>query len=101
NTTWYEGQKFGDIWGYETVGFFTSDDEIAEAPNQSLLYSRWSPGDIRYADLNGDGVINWGNNTLENPGDRRVIANTTPRYSYGLSLHGAYKRFDFNVFVQG
>ena len=101
NTTWYKGQKLGDVWGYETVGFFGSDEEIANAPKQDLLYSRWSVGDIRYADLNGDGVINWGSNTVENPGDRRVIANTTPRYAFGLNLNAAYKRFDLAVFLQG
>lgn len=101
NTTWYKGRKFGDVWGYQTEGFFQSQDEIATAPNQNKIYSRWSPGDIRYADLNGDGIINWGNNTLENPGDRRVIANTTPRYSFGLNLNAQYKSFDITVFLQG
>lgn len=101
NTTWYEGRKFGDVWGYQTVGFFQNDEEILEAPKQDLIYSRWSAGDIRYADLDGDGIISWGNNTLENPGDRKVIANTTPRYSFGLNLNAQYKNFDFTALLQG
>lgn len=101
NTTWYKGRKVGDIWGYETVGFFKSDEEIASAPSQSKMYAQWSPGDIRYADLDGNGVIDWGDNTLENPGDKKVIGNTTPRFSFGLSLNADYKGIDFSVFFQG
>jgi hypothetical protein len=101
NTTWYEGQTMGAIWGYETLGLFQSDDEIASAPSQNLLYSRWSPGDVRYKDLNGDGEINWGTNTLDDPGDRKVIGNTTPRYSFGVSMNAEYKGFDLSLFLQG
>jgi TonB-linked SusC/RagA family outer membrane protein len=101
NTTWYEGQNMGDIWGYETVGLFQSEGEIASAPSQSILYSRWSPGDVQYKDQNGDGEINWGNNTLDNPGDRKVIGNNTPRYAFGLNMNAEYKGFDFNMFLQG
>lgn len=91
----------GDIWGYETVGFFQSEEEIASAPSQEKIYATWTPGDIRYKDLNGDGVIDWGDNTLENPGDKKVIGNTTPRFSFGLNLNAEWKGFDFSVFFQG
>jgi hypothetical protein len=101
NTTWYVGQHIGDIWGYETYGLFRSEEEIASAPSQSQLYSRWTPGDVRYVDLDENGVIDWGNNTLDNPGDQKVIGNTTPRYSFGLSLNAEYKGFDLVVFFQG
>ena len=99
--TLYEGKKIGDIWGYETVGLFQSEEEILSAPDQSLLYSRWSPGDCRYADLNNDGKIDWGNNTVDNPGDMKVIGNDTPRYSFGINLYMEYKGFDFSAFIQG
>lgn len=101
NSTWYEGRKVGDVWGYETIGFFQSDDEIKSAPSQSKIYATWTPGDIRYKDLNGDDKIDWGDNTLENPGDKKVIGNTTPRFSYGLTLSGDYKGFDVSIFMQG
>src|SRR5690606_16395557 len=55
----------------------------------------------RYADLDGDVKITWVNNTLENPGDRKIIGNSTPRYSFGITLTADYKGFDFNLFVQG
>jgi hypothetical protein len=101
NTTWYEGQKMGAIWGYETVGLFRSDEEIASAPSQSIIHSKWSPGDVRYKDLNGDGVINWGSNTLDDPGDRKVIGNNTPRYSFGVNLNAEYRGVDLTLFLQG
>lgn len=100
-TTWYEGQRIGEIWGYETVGLFQSEAEIASAPSQSRLYSRWTPGDVRYADLNKDNQIDWGNNTLDNPGDMKVIGNTTPRYSFGINANVQYEGFDLSLFVQG
>lgn len=101
NTTWYKGRKVGDVWGYETYGFFQSKEEIASAPSQSKIYAQWTPGDIRYVDLNKDGKIDWGDNTLDNPGDKKVIGNTTPRFSFGLNLSADYKGIDFGIFFQG
>lgn len=101
NTTWYKGRKVGDIWGYETYGVFKSEDEIASAPSQEKIYAQWTPGDIRYVNQNGDNLIDWGDNTLSNPGDKKVIGNTTPRFSYGINLSADYKGFDFSLFLQG
>ena len=101
NTTWYEGQVIGSIWGYKSKGLFKTQAEIDAAPSQNAIHANWTPGDVRYEDLNGDGVINYGNNTLDNPGDRTVIGNTSPRYQYGLTLAADYKGFDFYIFMQG
>ncbi|MDR1225264.1 MAG: TonB-dependent receptor [Tannerella sp.] len=102
NTTWYEGQNMGDIWGYETYGLFQSDAEIASAPSQAKINaSQLHLGDVRYVDLDGNGEIDWGDNTLDNPGDRKVIGNTTPRYSFGVNMNAEYKGFDFVLFLQG
>lgn len=98
---YYVGQKLGEIWGYETIGIFQTADEIAAAPSQSPIGANWRPGDIQYADLNGDGVINPGNNTLANPGDRRVIGNNTPRLTFGVNNNVSWKNFTFNAFFQG
>lgn len=101
-SNWYEGKLDGEIWGFETQGFFTSQQEIDSAPNQSQIWGgAWRPGDIRYADLNNDGKIDFGNNTVSNPGDRRIIGNSTPRYSFGLNVGVNYKSFDFTAFLQG
>ncbi|MEJ7691981.1 TonB-dependent receptor [Daejeonella sp.] len=113
----YQGKFFGEIWGYETDRFFTESDfngqdangnwiPKAETPNQSkvtgnVAWFRPSPGDIKYKDLNGDGKVDFGANTVGDHGDLRVIGNSTPRYQYGLRLGADYKGFDFSTFVQG
>ncbi|TJZ61975.1 SusC/RagA family TonB-linked outer membrane protein [Sphingobacterium olei] len=60
-----------------------------------------SPGDVKFKDLNGDGFIDDGTNTVGNPGDRVLIGNTTPRYEYGFRLGADFKGFDLSVFLQG
>ncbi|GET45221.1 SusC/RagA family TonB-linked outer membrane protein [Capnocytophaga felis] len=99
--TWYVGQKMGDIWGYETDRYFTDAADVATSPDQSKIRKNWGAGDIKYKDLNGDGKIDWGQNTLDDSGDKRVIGNNTPRYNYSLLLDGRYKNFDFSIFLQG
>ncbi|PXX21665.1 TonB-dependent receptor [Arenibacter sp. ARW7G5Y1] len=102
NNTYYKGSSIGDIWGYVTEGIFQSDDEVAAAPSQTAISSiPWKPGDVKYKDINGDNIIDFGNNTVTNPGDRTIIGNTTPRYNYGLTFSGDWKGFDFNMFWQG
>ena len=78
---YYEGQRLGDIWGYVTEGFI-KDDAEAEAMKvrQKEISGTWLPGDIKYADLNGDGVITYGKNQLNDHGDKKIIGNQTPRY---------------------
>ena len=97
---WYDGMTMGEIWGYETVGLFKDQAEI-DATDQSYFNANWYVGDVHYKDLNGDGKINIGTNTLYDPGDRKVIGNTTPRYSFGLTLNAEWKGFDALVFLQG
>ena len=102
DATLYEGQKMGEIWGYETYGIFQTKDEVSNAPSQRLIASGlWFPGDVRYKDLDGDGQIDYGNRTVADPGDRRVIGNSTPRYQYGVNTNLRYGAFDLNFFIQG
>lgn len=98
---YYVGQQLGEIWGYETQGIFQSDEEVSEAADQTELAADWQAGDIRYADLNGDGVINSGANTVDDPGDRKIIGNSTPRYSFGIGSDMSYEAFFMNIFFQG
>ncbi len=104
-TDYYEGQKIGEMWGFQTAGYFTSAADIANSPSQVLYKASTSgqllPGDIKFADLNGDNVINNGGNTVGNPGDMRVIGNTSPRYTYGINLGADWNRFSFSAFFQG
>ncbi|MFV0505917.1 MAG: SusC/RagA family TonB-linked outer membrane protein [Bacteroidales bacterium] len=97
----YEGKEMGEIWGYETYGIFQSQEEIDAAPSQKLLNSKWYAGDIRYRNINEDDEIGPGANTLDDPGDRKVIGNSTPRYQFGLNMNASWKQFDLNVFFQG
>lgn len=102
-----KGQKLNEIWGYETIGIAKTQAEVdahlASLPNggQDPLGAQWGAGDIMYRDLNGDGVINRGSNTINDPGDRRIIGNSTPRYNMGFDINLDYKGFDFRAFFQG
>lgn len=102
-SNYYVGQKIGEIWGYETLGIFQNSTDVAKAANQDQLGNsgKWSAGDVQYADLNGDGVINPGANTVSNPGDRKIIGNDLPKYQYGITGNISWKGFDFNFFIQG
>lgn len=59
------------------------------------------PGDVKYVDINGDGYITPGKGTFGDPGDRKVIGNSLPRYEYGFRLGAGYKGFDVSLFFQG
>jgi hypothetical protein len=98
---YYEGQALNEIWGYRTVGIFQTQEEVDNAADQSAPGANWRPGDIQYEDLNGDGVINPGNNTLANPGDRTIIGNSTPRLSFGINNNVQWRNFTLNLFFQG
>jgi TonB-linked SusC/RagA family outer membrane protein len=96
---WYEGRKIGDLWGLTTDRIMQEAGE--EMPDQSYYFSTWGPGDIIYKDLNGDGKIDPGLNTLDDHGDLSVIANTAPRYQVSLNTGVTWKNWDFNMFWQG
>lgn len=98
---YYVGKNIGEIWGYETVGIFQSKEQVADAANQSQLGANWREGDMQYADLNKDGKINPGKNTLTDHGDLKIIGNSTARYSFGLNGDLGYKNFSLNIFFQG
>ena len=98
---WYEGKQHGEIWGYTSNGLFQTEEEIEQHADQSFFFGSWNTGDIKYEDLNDDGVVNNGDFTLDNPGDMKIIGNTTPRYGFGVSLGFNYKGFDFSTIWQG
>lgn len=97
----YNGAHLGDIWGFTTTGLFKSDAE-AQAADQSYLSGEpWRAGDVQYTDISEDGKIDKGSNTLDDPGDLKVIGNSTPRYSYSLMISSSWKGFDLNMLLQG
>ncbi|SEW32762.1 SusC/RagA family TonB-linked outer membrane protein [Chitinophaga arvensicola] len=88
NVTAFEtGKAPGYFYGFKTAGLFQSADEINKAPKQSGA----QPGDIRFVDVNGDGVIN--------DKDKTNIGNPFPKFTLGWNLSLNYKNFDLNVFT--
>jgi len=82
-------------WGKKVIGQFQSYDEILNAPiqdnngNKSLM-----PGDLRFEDVNNDGII-------DDKDNKPIGHGNTPRMYYGLNLSGEYKGFDLTIFFQG
>ncbi len=93
------GQPIGLFYGYQVEGLFRSVDDINGAPVQfgrpfeDALFSTTWLGDIKYKDVNGDGVVN--------SDDRTVIGNPHPDFTYGFQNSFSYKDFDLSIFLQG
>jgi TonB-linked SusC/RagA family outer membrane protein len=102
-STFYEGEVMGTIWGYKTDGLYQSAEEVAKrGVDQSLFYKgTWAPGDVKYRDLDGDGVITQGEKKADDHGDMTIIGNSTARYHYGLYAGAGYKGFDLSFRIQG
>lgn len=102
-TDYYNGKNLNEIWGFEGAGIAGTDQEMNDwiAHNKPNWGSNWGAGDVMYKDLNGDGVVSAGDETVENHGDMKVIGNSTPRYRAGLNLDVSWKGIDFSIFLQG
>ncbi len=103
---YYEGMQIGEVWGLTTDGFFQSDEEIQKHADQTAVGSddqqyKFYVGDLKFKDINNDGKVDYGNNTVSNPGDRKIIGNNAPHYNYSFQFTGDYKGFDLRVFAQG
>ena len=98
---YYVGGKLGDIWGLTTGGLFQTDDEAKKLDQSNINGRKRQAGDLWMADLNKDGKITRGSQTLANPGDMSIIGNNTPRYSFGFRTSIGWKGFDLDIFMQG
>lgn len=110
---YYAGQEIGEIWGYITDRYYTEDDFVKGSLNDKLMGGTLkegipafkgknpNPGDVLYADLNGDGEISPGVNTLDDPGDRKIIGNNSGRYQFGIRGSVAYKNADLTFLMEG
>jgi len=107
---YYNGEVLGTIWGFKTVGFFKDAADVANSPSQVNLQTGsfvYGPGDIKYADLNNNGKIDWGQDTgtgaltADNHGDLTKIGNITPQYQYSFRLGGDWKGVDLDAYFQG
>ena len=84
-----QGQPVGTFFGYEVIGIFKDDAEVAAAPTQTAA----APGRFRYRDVNSDNAIT--------SADRTFYGNPNPDFTYGLNLGATYKNFDFSAVFYG
>jgi len=112
-SNYYEGMTLGNIWGYKVAGLFASDEDAAnyqakiddKAVNNRVYTGKYDTylraGDVEFKDLNDDNIINEGSGTVSDPGDKRIIGNSLPRYSYSFRLGANWCGFDVAAFFQG
>ncbi|TCD07047.1 TonB-dependent receptor [Pedobacter frigidisoli] len=83
-----QGGAIGEFFGYDVAGIFQNTAEVAASAQKTA-----KPGDFRYTDQNGDGIIDGK--------DRIVLGNPNPKFSYGLNTSFNYKNFDMSLDIQG
>ncbi len=112
---YYEGMRIGEIWGFVSNGLWQDQAGIdaAEAAAKAAGQSYYNPlmqtsktyklypGDIKFEDLNGNGYIDRGQNTVDDPGDRKIIGNEEPRYIYSFTLSADWNNIWVSAFFQG
>jgi len=86
------GSKLSQQWGYIAERLFIDDADVANSPYQD--FGKYGAGDIKYKDLNGDGIIDSRDKTA-------IGYPTTPEIIYGFGFSFGYKNFDFSTFFQG
>lgn len=89
------GEPVAHFFGYKTLGLFTSEEEVKNYVNrEGMRYQPYAqPGDIRFADINGDGKIDGA--------DRTNIGDGFPDFTYHLQLKGAFRNLDFACLLTG
>ena len=92
NTIVQEGYPIDSYYAFRWDGFFQTQEEVNEGPRLDGITPK--PGDIRYLDKNGDGLI-------REDDDRFVLGNRFPRFLYGFNYAAQYKGLDFSMFWQG
>lgn len=88
-----KGNPIGQFYGYQFMGFFQSAEEIAAAPQQFGL-TNVVPGDMRYKDINGDGIIDQNDETP-------IGYSTVPEITFSGQFGFSYKNFDMSLMLQG
>jgi TonB-linked SusC/RagA family outer membrane protein len=85
------GQPITQYYGYETNGYFQNEQDVEKSPKPAGVTV--GPGDIKFKDLNNDGVID--------DSDKTILGNPFPRYTFGFTYRLAWKGFDAQIFIQG
>ena len=107
--SYYEGMRLGDIWGFVVDGLFATDEEAKQYTSEVLdcsyingrMTGGFLAGDLKFVDLDGDGVLGIGANTVDKPGDRKILGNSLPSLQYGLTFAFDWLGFDVSAFFQG
>ena len=113
--SYYEGMTVGELWGWTINGLYQTQEEVdaveagAKAAGQKYynnIFKQWSswgerPGTAKVEDLNGNGYIDRGKGTVDDPGDRRIIGNKEPRYIYSFNLSADWNGIFVSAFFQG
>jgi len=86
------GKSLSQIRGYEYIGHFTSEEDIANSPKQNFD-AEVKVGDLKYKDVNGDGVVD--------SNDLTTIGNSLPKLQYAINLHFGWKDLDFTIIGTG
>ena len=100
-SSWREGQETDEIWGWSSQGMFQTQEEIDNHADQSYIYSIWNTGDLKYDDIDGDGVIDRGSNTINDHGDLVLLGNSNAHYQFGISAGLNFKGIDFFMLWKG
>ncbi|MFV0391286.1 MAG: TonB-dependent receptor domain-containing protein [Paludibacteraceae bacterium] len=90
----YAGYRIGQFRGYEVLGFFTSEEEIAKSPNQTTLGGPIIPGDLKYRDVNND-------NQIDERDKVPIGYSRVPEIFYSFTPEVSWKGFTFNMMFQG
>ena len=101
---YYEGMEIGEMWGYTVVGLFKDWDDVRNSATQDFkqtVNNDTYPGQVKFADLDLNGEIDYNKFTVDDPGDLSIIGNSTPRYRYGLNMSANWLGFGLNLFFQG
>lgn len=94
NTRTVVGQPIGEFYGLKVIGVFQTADEVqAYKKGTTVIQPNAVPGDFKFQDVNGDGVID--------DKDRVVLGNPNPKYTYGFNTTWNYKVFDLTLDFQG
>ena len=107
--SYYEGMRLGDIWGFVVDGLFATDEEAKQYTSEVLdcsyingrMTGGFLAGDLRFVDLDGDKVLGIGSNTVDKPGDRKILGNSLPSLQYGMTFAFDWLGFDVSAFFQG
>lgn len=89
------GHAIGYFWGYKTAGIFQNQQDINNwiAAGNGVMQSNVQPGDVKYIDINHDGVIN--------ANDKVDLGNGLPKYTFGFNFTLGYKGFDLSANFTG